>query len=145
MDHTLPPASPAEAFLPPAETAAVELPASRGPAGEPLVVHIRRLALVDILRAYETLPVPTGQTAPDGASAAFALPKHEAVMAQVAAAGVTSPAFVFEGDGAPRWADLPFADRSAVFEAIGALAGLSALPPNVRSFRGGPVLERGAG
>ena len=153
MSDHLPPASPPEAFMPLPDRAAVELPASRGADGKPLVVHIKRLPIVDILRAHEGLPVPSGQTAPDGATAAANVAAMEGTMRAVAALGVAgpekngkeTPLFDFGQDGAqglPKWDDLPWADRSAIFDAIGALAGLSALPPNVRSFRGGPVRKR---
>ena len=143
MSDHLPPASPPEAFLPMPERAAVELPASRGPDGAPLVVHIKRLPLVDILRAHEGLPVPSGQMAPDGATAAANVAAMEGTMRAVAMLGVEAPVFGFAGEpGLPAWDALPWADRSAIFDAIGALAGLAALPPNVRSFRGSPVRKR---
>lgn len=148
MSDNLPPASPPEAFLPPPDLAAVELPASRDAAGNPLIVHIKRLPLVDILRANEGLPVPTGRTAEDGATAAANVASMEGTMRAVAYLAVEAPTFSFNGDrslGLPLWDDLPWVDRSAIFEAASALAGLAALPPNVRSFRSGPVRERADG
>lgn len=145
MSDRITPASPASAFKPQADSAAVELPVSRDEAGSPLVVHIRRVTVPDVVRCEARLNTGSGPAGTDPHEMAETAERMERAFAELGRVGITSPEFAFDGedDGRPAFGDLPWLDRSAIFNAIRGLAGLAAIPEGVRTFRGG-ALQRPA-
>ncbi len=143
MSDSILPASPASAFHPMPETLAVILPVSRDEQGKPCVVIIRKLDVPDLVRAQGRMPTGAGVASTDPNVIADNMQAMEGPFARVGRAAIVEPTFAFEGDqaeGAPEFALLPWLDRSAIFNAAQALAGLAEMPESVRLFRDGALL-----